>query len=302
MVYALTNWTVLFKVLKIWIKCRWNKKAVNKRTRFSIGGQMLTHTRTQWTSSCVTIYLLYYWMLLQILFCIIPLSGKQYRDKTPPKCEIQASKRLFRLEDASSYKYFMIVHLSYAICIILGVYTSLLTKVSAYSNIIEFPAKQCRDTEVNSTKQPADRQENCPVWVLQDKRRCWQRWNWSLCWNKSPYTWSTLLIISMAELVWQSVVDHMAPRLTLMSAQASPCWAKAGHGLVGLLSKDFERGHHHEGSVVCAPSLTLAGVSGHKWLQVSSVSEQFKFTTEKTLLCSNQFIITDGVYSKITLS
>lgn len=302
MVYALTNWTVLFKVLKIWIKCRWNKKAVNKRTRFSIGAQMLTHTRTQWTSSCVTIYLLYYWMLLQILFCIIPLSGKQYRDKTPPKCEIQASKRLFRLEDASSYKYFMIVHLSYAICIILGVYTSLLTKVSAYSNIIEFPAKQCRDTEVNSTKQPADRQENCPVWVLQDKRRCWQRWNWSLCWNKSPYTWSTLLIISMAELVWQSVVDHMAPRLTLMSAQASPCWAKAGHGLVGLLSKDFERGHHHEGSVVCAPSLTLAGVSGHKWLQVSSVSEQFKFTTEKTLLCSNQFIITDGVYSKITLS
>lgn len=230
------------------------------------------------------------------------LSGKQYRDKTPPKCEIQASKRLFRLEDASSYKYFRIVHLSYAICIILGVYTSLLTKVSAYSNIIEFPAKQCRDTEVNSTKQPADRQENCPVWVLQDKRRCWQRWNWSLCWNKSPYTWSTLLIISMAELVWQSVVDHMAPRLTLMSAQASPCWAKAGHGLVGLLSKDFERGHHHEGSVVCAPSLTLAGVSGHKWLQVSSVSEQFKVTTEKTLLCSNQFIITDGVYSKITLS
>lgn len=229
------------------------------------------------------------------------LSGKQYRDKTPPKCETQASKRLFRLEDASSYKYFMIVHLSYAICIILGVYTSLLTKVSTYSNIIEFPAKQYRDTEVNSTKQPADRQENCPVWVLQDKRRCWQRWNWSLCWNKSPYTWSTLLIISMAELVWQSVVDHMAPWLTLMSAQASPCWAKAGHELVGLLSKDFERGHHHEGSVVCAP-LTLAGVSGHKWLQVSSVSEQFKFTTEKTLLCSNQFIITDGVYSKITLS
>lgn len=302
MVYALTNWTVLFKVLKIWIKCRWNKKAVNKRTTFSIGGQMLTHAHTQWTSSCVTIYLLYYWMLLQILFCIIPhetFQGNNTEIKHHLSVRFKPVKD-FRLEDASSNKYFMIVHLSYAICIILGVYTSLLTKVSTYSNIIEFPAKQCRDTEVNSTKQPADRQENCPVWVLQDKRRCWQRWNWSLCWNKSPYTWSTLLIISMAELVWQSVVDHMAP--CLMSAQASPCWAKAGHGLVGLLSKDFEHGHHHEGSVVCAPSLTLAGVSGHKWLQVSSVSEQFKFTTEKTLLCSNQFIITDSVYSKITLS
>lgn len=50
--------------------------------------------------------------------------------------------------------------------------------------------------------------------------------------------------------------------------------------------EDGHEGREFRAKEEPAPLLTLAGVWAHRWAEISSVGDQFKFTAEETLVCS----------------